>query len=368
MYCIVLYCIALYCIVLYCIVLYCIVLYCIVLYCIVLYCIVLYCIVLYCIVLFQFTCGSFTALFYIYIYIYLYVIYIFVCGDFNANIRGPSQFGDDLLQLCSDNSLCLADALFLPSITFTFISSSHDTVLWLDHILTTTSGYSLFTDICVKSDFITSDHLPLCFTITVDNLNVPIYFSASSDALRYNWYGASDLDISNYYSCTRTELSRIRFPLQAMLCENVRCNKHGRDIDVFYSAITNANATTIKQCIPVLKLYNYHCVAGWNDHVSHHYNISRTDIKWWVAHNRPRHGPIYHAMIMSRAQFKYALRQCRLEERSITSTKLAYYMRSHDFEKLENKSKPNLHFLTVSQELLERLLSLMCGVIIMKNC
>ena len=76
--------------------------------------------------------------------------YIFVCGDFNAHIRGPSQFGDDLLQLCSDNSLCLADTFFLPLNTFTFVSSSHDTVSWLDHILTTTSGYSLLTDICVK--------------------------------------------------------------------------------------------------------------------------------------------------------------------------------------------------------------------------
>ena len=76
--------------------------------------------------------------------------------------------------------------------------------------------------------------------------------------------------------------------------------------------------------------------------------------------NRPRHGPIYHAMRMSRAQFKYALRQCILEERSITSTKLAYHMQSHEFndfgKKLENKTKPNLHFLTVLQELLERLL------------
>ena len=63
---------------------------------------------------------------------------------------------------------------FLPRNTFTFISSSHDTVSWLDHILITTSGYSLFTDICVKSDFITSDHLHLCFTISVDNLNVQI--------------------------------------------------------------------------------------------------------------------------------------------------------------------------------------------------
>ena len=53
-------------------------------------------------------------------------------------------------------------------------------------------------------------------------------------------------------------------------------------------------------------------------------NMSRTDFKWWVAHNRPRHRQIYHAIRMSRAHLKCALRQCRLEERSITSTKLAY--------------------------------------------
>ena len=49
-----------------------------------------------------------------------------------------------------------------------------------------------------------------------------------------------------------------------------------------------------------------------------------------MAHNRPRHVPIYHAMRMSHAQFTYALRQYRLEERSITSMKLAYHMRNHE--------------------------------------
>ena len=119
------------------------------------------------------------------------------------------------------------------------------------------------------------------------------------DALRYNWYGVSDLDISNSYSCTRSELSTIKLPLEAVQYEDVRCN----DIDVFYSAITNCLHGYIQQCIPVLKLHNNNSVAGWNDYVSHQYNISRTDFKWWVANNRSRHGPIYHAMRMSRAQF-----------------------------------------------------------------
>ena len=77
-------------------------------------------------------------------------------------------------------------------------------------------------------------------------------------------------------------------------------------------------------------------------------SVSRTDFKWWVAHNRPHHGSIYNAMRMTRAQFKYALRQCRLEDRSIISTKLAYHMQSHEFNEFwkeirkQNKAKSAL--------------------------
>ena len=70
-------------------------------------------------------------------------------------------------------------------------------------------------------------------------------------------------------------------------------------------------------------------VAGWNEYVSHYYSMSRIAFKWWVSHNRPRHGPIYHSMRSSRAQFKYALRQCRLEL-AINSTKLANYMQNRE--------------------------------------
>ena len=258
--------------------------------------------------------------------------YVYVCGDFNANTRCTSQFGDELSQLCRCNSLCLADTLFLPQDTFTFISSSHDTVSWLDHILTTTSGYSILTDACVKTDFITSDHLPLCFTISIDNLHVTVSLSdqTSQDRQSYNWCGASDADLYKYYSCTRTELAKIKLPMEALQCEDISCTKHRKDIDLFYYSITNCLQGCVKQCIPKIKIHNVNSVAGWNEYVSHYYSMSRIDFKWWVSHNRPRHGPIYHAMRSSRAQFKYALRQCRLEELAINSTKLANYMQNRE--------------------------------------
>ena len=193
---------------------------------------------------------------------------------------------------------------------------------------------------------------------------MPISSSAKNipcDALRYNWYGTCNLDISNYYSCTSAELSIMKLPLEGIYNVKMFGVTSIVVISMLYIVLLIIVCMVVLNKvygIPVLKLHNDNSVAGWDDYVSYHYNISRIEFKWWVDHNRPRHGPIYHAMRMARAQFKYALRQCRLEERSITSTKLAYHKQSHErfWKEIRKQIKPNLHFLTVSQELLERLL------------
>ena len=60
---------------------------------------------------------------------------------------------------------------------------------------------------------------------------------------------------------------------------------------------------------------------------------------------------IYHAMRSSRAQFKYALRQCRPEELAINSTKLANYMQNREIKAFWKECKNilflSLHFLIV---------------------
>ena len=231
------------------------------------------------------------------------------------------------MQLCADHSLCLADKVFLPTDSFTFVSSSHNSTSWLDHILITTT-------IFVYTLIISSDHLPLSFSLSIDNLLVTIppssEYLSSSDKISYNWYGASDNDINQYYSCSRSELARIKLPLDAMHCKNEHCIKYRHDIDSFYYSIINALDATMKQCIPKHKSRNKNCITEWNYGVSEFYDRSRSEFKWWVSNNRPRHRPIYHAMRSARAQFKYALRQCRLDERLISSNKLANHMQRHD--------------------------------------
>ena len=93
-------------------------------------------------------------------------------------------------------------------------------------------GLFYLTDACVKTDFITSDHLPLCFTISIDNLHIPVslFDQTSQDRQSYNWCGASDADLYKYYSCTRTELAKIKLPMEALQCEDISCTKHRKDI------------------------------------------------------------------------------------------------------------------------------------------
>ena len=86
-------------------------------------------------------------------------------------------------------------------------------------------------------------------------MHVPVSSSDQTSQHRqsYNWYGASDVDLYKYYSCTRTELAKIKLAMEALQCEDISCTKRRRDIDLFYYSITNCLQGCVKQCISKLK-------------------------------------------------------------------------------------------------------------------
>ena len=103
-----------------------------------------------------------------------------------------------------------------------------------------------------------------------------MFFSSdqtSQDRQSYNWCSASDVDLYKYFLCTRTELAKIKLPMDALQCEDISCTKHSKDIDLFYYSITNCLQGCVKQCIPKIKIHNVNSVAGWNEYVSHYYSM-----------------------------------------------------------------------------------------------
>ena len=66
----------------------------------------------------------------------------------------------------NDCRLIASDTLLLPSDAFTYVNDAHGSRSWLNHVLITRSSHSSISDMEVKYDCVSSDHLPLCFSFT----------------------------------------------------------------------------------------------------------------------------------------------------------------------------------------------------------
>ena len=77
---------------------------------------------------------------------------------------------------------------------------------------------------------------------------------------------------------------------------------------------------------------NYiHVVHGFNDYVKDlHYSVARSDYVVWRDAAKPRSGTPCSNMRRSRLQFKYAHRQCKMNEDAISADKYAKLLLDKD--------------------------------------
>ena len=90
----------------------------------------------------------------------------FIFGESNEDIKKPSLFTPFLIAFINDCHLISSDTLLLPSDAFTYISDAHRSRSWLNHLLSTYSSHSSISNMEFKYDCVSSDNLPLCFTIS----------------------------------------------------------------------------------------------------------------------------------------------------------------------------------------------------------
>ena len=105
--------------------------------------------------------------------------YVFVAGDFNADTTKDHLFGSNLSTFCGENDLVISDTVYLQN-SFTFLSSAHQSMSWLDHIVCTRSGHSFLPHCQVLHDIISSDHFPLHlkYSYLEDNNTFPVVIFA----------------------------------------------------------------------------------------------------------------------------------------------------------------------------------------------
>ena len=255
--------------------------------------------------------------------------YVFIMGDFNANLSRSSRFGDELVSYCERYSLHISDNIILPSDTFTHVSMAHGSTSWLDHCVTTVSGHDIITDLSILFGYVSSDHLPLSVQIQVSSgVSYPRVDSSTKPGNNkmYKWCDATVSNLIKYKDHTRRELCKIRVPTDAINCKDRNCVNHKADIDRFYNDIVNSLNMCVKECIPCHNISTEYNVPGWNDIVKEGHEAARDAFLWWKVNNKPRHGPIYDDMKLTRARFKYALRSCKRNEDAIKCDQLASHM------------------------------------------
>ena len=73
-------------------------------------------------------------------------------------------------------------------------------------------------------------------------------------------------------------------------------------------------------------------IPGWNEFVKDSHEAARQAFIIWCRRGKPRTGPIYDTMKLSRTVFKYSLRYCKSQENSIKSNNMASNLSRQDYD------------------------------------
>jgi exonuclease III len=249
--------------------------------------------------------------------------YVLAFGDFNANISNsngvrPSRFGRELLNFCHSEGLVITDkTLSTSNDMYTFYSSAHGTVSWLDHIISTTSAHSLVSKVDVHHKFVSSDHFPVSASVSLNNVNLEhVHDVAERSAYKIKWGDLSQDEISNYRNCTEGCLKRVPIDHGLLLCNDANCKdpSHISAINRLYCNITDALKEASTNLEKKVK-HSTHQVAGWNDYCREAHNEAREAFLIWCASGKPRVGALYDLMRQTRARFKLVLRKCHVNHK-----------------------------------------------------
>jgi hypothetical protein len=137
---------------------------------------------------------------------------------------------------------------------------------------------------------------------------------SSNSATKYRvvWDSLTKEEIATYNTRTEQTLGAIDFNHDLAWCTDLNCKNayHLCVIDRLYADIVSALQEASTDLSKSSKATPRQ-LPGWNDYCHELHAEAREAFLTWRANSSPRFGPHYEVMRRTRAQFKYALRQCK---------------------------------------------------------
>ena len=258
---------------------------------------------------------------------------IIISGDFNTsmlrmNSNNTGSLNDFMHSYSFVNGMCKCPS----AVDYTYESkmNSHKSVI--DHIIMSENLYNFMNNYTVSHSVDNlSDHAPITATWTIPVVYMPNNKPDNCDT-KINWKKASDIDITRYKQRLEESLSEIIVPHDAIKCKDLACTKHYYELHTFYKCIIDVCIKTGYECIPLNKSTAHKSFPGWNDKIK---EPRQTAILWhsiWKSCGSPRNGTVADIRRRTRAQYHYAIRQLKHDEKGISAAKMADSLAGHKSE------------------------------------
>ena len=244
-------------------------------------------------------------------------------------IRIRNAFYLESVEMCSARDLIISDTLLLPDSTFTHVNNGTLSRSWLDHCVSSPSMHGAITNILVDENYTGSDHFPMHVTFNLRNLpNGSGFCDDEREKINWNFNDANLNTIFYNVLWHRLEFDPKHPGLSCRSgCDNIH---HLLYLDSLWAKFVQTAQEVGREVFGVVKTRN-RCIPGWNDFVRDYYTTSREAFKTWKENGSPRFGPMACLMRRSRAEFKYVLRQCRLQEDELRAMALSNKLQDNDF-------------------------------------
>lgn len=262
---------------------------------------------------------------------------VFILGDFNSDPR--ELFYRELINYCIEQNLTCIDTemLGIDSGNYTYISQTHGSCTWLDHCLITQSARQCVTNVHIKYDTMSSDHLPLIVECNLNILTPKMSPNMKTDK-NVVWGYRNDEQIAKYTNECNKLLKIIDFPIEFASCADYFCGDSGHRhiLDKMYSDIVTAlrdaamKAAAERRGAGAARAGGSR-ISGWNKHIAGAHRVARSKFREWVLCGRPKSGCVYNDMCESRRVFKSRLKWCQDHQEQVRMDALAERHRKGDF-------------------------------------
>ena len=248
---------------------------------------------------------------------------IICIGDFNAD-PSRGRLCSNVVEFCEENGFSACDMCLGPE-TFIYISPSHNSTSWLDHMLCTgdipISDAWTMSDVKVMYDVSIFDHLPLCASL---DLAVERSLENVKDQLVRRFVDWEKLDRHVYVSEAERLFSNFS------ICDTLGCTiDHRDDIDTSYDLIIDYILSTSAnyQCV---KKEKFVPVTGWNKYCKEKYCTAKEAVIDWINDGKARSGEKFELMKCTRKIFVNVLNYCKAHKEAISNEITASKFQSKD--------------------------------------